>query len=49
MAEYRAPLRDMGFLLNEVFQVGTLWSELPALAETVDEETASAILEEAGK
>lgn len=49
MAEYQAPLRDMGFLLNEVFQAGTLWSELPALAETVDEETASAILEEAGK
>ncbi|MDM7857558.1 acyl-CoA dehydrogenase C-terminal domain-containing protein [Thiopseudomonas acetoxidans] len=49
MAEYRAPLRDMVFLLNEVFQVGTLWSELPALAETVDEETASAILEEASK
>jgi len=49
MAEYQAPLRDMGFLLNEVFQVGKLWSELPALAETVDEETAIAILEEAGK
>nr|WP_247722821.1 acyl-CoA dehydrogenase C-terminal domain-containing protein [Pseudomonas chengduensis] len=49
MADYKAPLRDMRFVLNEVFDVSTLWAELPALAEVVDADTASAILEEAGK
>ncbi|HBX56999.1 acyl-CoA dehydrogenase C-terminal domain-containing protein [Pseudomonas sp. UBA2684] len=49
MADYKAPLRDMRFVLNEVFEVSKLWAELPALAEVVDEDTASAILEEAGK
>lgn len=49
MADYQAPLRDMRFVLNEVFEVSKLWAELPALAEVVDVETASAILEEAGK
>ncbi|SFW47664.1 Acyl-CoA dehydrogenase [Pseudomonas sp. NFACC19-2] len=49
MADYKAPLRDMRFVLNEVFEVSKLWAELPALAEVVDAETASAILEEAGK
>ena len=49
MADYQAPLRDMRFVLNEVFQVSSLWAQLPALAEVVDEETTSAILEEAGK
>lgn len=39
----------MRFVLNEVFEVSKLWAELPALAEVVDAETASAILEEAGK
>ncbi|MDA7089031.1 acyl-CoA dehydrogenase C-terminal domain-containing protein [Pseudomonas sp. SA3-5] len=49
MADYKAPLRDMRFVLNEVFDVSTLWAQLPALADVVDEDTASAILEEAGK
>lgn len=49
MADYKAPLRDMRFILNEVFEVSKLWAELPGLAEVVDEETAAAILEEAGK
>src|SRR3546814_9710800 len=49
MADYKAPLRDMSFVLNEVFEAGKLWAQLPALAETVDDETAAAILEEAGK
>ncbi|HWV08980.1 MAG TPA: acyl-CoA dehydrogenase C-terminal domain-containing protein [Pseudomonas sp.] len=49
MADYKAPLRDMRFVLNEVFEVSKLWAELPALAEVVDEDTANAILEEAGK
>ena len=49
MADYKAPLRDMRFVLNEVFDAPTLWQTLPALAEVVDAETAEAILEEAGK
>ena len=49
MADYKAPLRDMRFVLNEVFEVSKLWAELPALAETVDAQTVEAILEEAGK
>lgn len=49
MADYQAPLRDMSFVLNEVFEAGKLWAQLPALADTVDNETATAILEEAGK
>jgi alkylation response protein AidB-like acyl-CoA dehydrogenase len=49
MADYKAPLRDMRFVLSEVFQVAKLWAQLPAMAEVVDEETAAAILAEAGK
>ena len=49
MADYQAPLRDMSFVLNEVFEAGKLWAQLPDLAETVDQDTATAILEEAGK
>ncbi|TWI56791.1 hypothetical protein IQ22_01243 [Pseudomonas duriflava] len=49
MADYHAPLRDMRFLLNEVFNVQEVWKQLPALAERVDTETAEAILEEAAK
>ena len=49
MADYQAPLRDMRFVLNEVFEADQLWAQLPALAEIVDGETAAAILEEAGK
>jgi alkylation response protein AidB-like acyl-CoA dehydrogenase len=49
MADYKAPLRDMRFVLNEVFDVASLWAQLPGLAEAVDVETMDAILEEAGK
>ncbi|QXH47335.1 acyl-CoA dehydrogenase C-terminal domain-containing protein [Pseudomonas xanthosomatis] len=49
MADYKAPLRDMRFVLNEVFNVAELWSQLPGLAEVVDADTAMAVLEEAGK
>ena len=49
MADYQAPLRDIRFVLNEVFDAPALWSSLPGLAEHVDPETADAILEEAGK
>ena len=49
MSVYKAPLRDMRFVLNEVFEVSRLWAQLPGLADVIDEETAAAILEEAGK
>ena len=49
MADYKAPLRDMSFVLNEVFEAGKLLGTTTSLAETVDDETAAAILEEAGK
>jgi len=49
MAEYKAPLRDMRFILENVFDAPAQWASLPALAEVVDAETAMAVLEEAGK
>ncbi|VVM97919.1 acyl-CoA dehydrogenase C-terminal domain-containing protein [Pseudomonas fluorescens] len=49
MSDYKAPLRDMRFVLNEVFEASRLWAQLPGLAEVVDEQTAAAVLEEAGK
>ena len=49
MPEFNAPLRDMRFVLHEVFDAPALWARLPALAETVDAATADAILEEAAK
>ncbi|MBA1192392.1 acyl-CoA dehydrogenase [Pseudomonas entomophila] len=49
MADYKAPLRDMRFVLEEVFDVATLWARMPALRELIDAETAMAVLEEAGK
>ncbi|VVO19458.1 acyl-CoA dehydrogenase C-terminal domain-containing protein [Pseudomonas fluorescens] len=49
MSDYKAPLRDIRFVLNEVFEVSRLWAAMPALAEVVDEDTANAVLEEAGK
>ncbi|WP_433770445.1 acyl-CoA dehydrogenase C-terminal domain-containing protein [Pseudomonas putida] len=49
MTPYNAPLRDMRFVLHEVFDAPSLWSRLPALAERVDADTANAILEEAAK
>ncbi|HHW2216393.1 TPA: acyl-CoA dehydrogenase C-terminal domain-containing protein [Pseudomonas aeruginosa] len=49
MPEYNAPLRDMRFLLNDVFDAPALWQRLPRLAERIDADTADAILEEADK
>jgi len=49
MADYVAPLRDMKFVLREVFEVEKLWETLPKASENADIETAEAILEEAGK
>lgn len=49
MADYKAPLRDMRFVLNEVFEAETLWSSLAGLQGVVDTQTADAILDECGK
>lgn len=49
MPTFNAPLRDMRFVLHEVFQGPALWARLPALAGIVDADTADAILEEAAK
>jgi alkylation response protein AidB-like acyl-CoA dehydrogenase len=49
MTDYRAPLRDVQFLLNDVFDAAKTWSLLPALADHVDLDTASAVLEEAAR
>lgn len=48
MAEYKAPLRDMRFLLDEVFKVDQLWKDMPELnGLTLDD--ACMILEEGAK
>ncbi|QXI36376.1 acyl-CoA dehydrogenase C-terminal domain-containing protein [Pseudomonas xantholysinigenes] len=49
MTTYTAPLRDMRFILKDVFHGPALWAHLPALAERVDADTADAILEEAAR
>jgi alkylation response protein AidB-like acyl-CoA dehydrogenase len=49
VAEYKVPLKDMSFLLYEVFQADKMWQKLPKLAEQVDKDTAEAILQECAK
>lgn len=49
MTEFKPPLEDMNFLLSNVFNVDEMWQSIPALAESVDIDTAQAILEEGGK
>jgi len=49
MPIYKAPLRDMRFILDEVFNARELWASVPALAEHVDRDVVDAILEEAAK
>lgn len=48
MPEYKAPLRDIQFVLNDVLHVETLAADIAAYADT-GAETAAAILEEAAK
>ena len=48
MVDYRAPLEDMRFLMNDVFHLEAFWQSLPAMGE-VDTATADAILAEAAK
>jgi len=49
MPSYSAPLRDMRYVLKDVFQMDKQWASLPALRDLIDMDTADAILEEAGK
>ncbi|SFR52285.1 hypothetical protein SAMN05216203_1114 [Marinobacter daqiaonensis] len=49
MADYKAPLQEIRFVMNEVFDAPALWASMPRLAERVDPDTADAIIEEAGK
>ncbi len=48
MPEYKAPLRDMQFILNDVFHVEKLWQTLTTTQE-VTPDLADAILEEGAK
>lgn len=48
MAMYKAPLRDMQFVLNEVFEAEKVWSSMPA-TEGMDLDTVNAILEGGAK
>jgi hypothetical protein len=49
VAEYKVPLKDMSFLLHEVYKADEMWQQLPKLAEQVDKDTAQAILQECAK
>ncbi|WP_153914698.1 acyl-CoA dehydrogenase C-terminal domain-containing protein [Shewanella sp. TC10] len=49
MNPYQAPLKDMQFLLENVFDATNTWQSMPDIAEMVDMETAVAILDEASK
>ncbi|SDL79251.1 Acyl-CoA dehydrogenase [Modicisalibacter muralis] len=48
MASYQAPLRDMRFVLNEVFKAGEEWASMPGTTE-VTPDLAEAILEEGAR
>ncbi|MEG1735546.1 MAG: acyl-CoA dehydrogenase C-terminal domain-containing protein, partial [Comamonas sp.] len=48
MPSYNPPLRDMQFLMHEVFKVTETYQQMPKHAE-VDVDTINAVLEEAGK
>lgn len=49
MSHYQAPLTDMYFNLFDLWKTQKYWDQLPALKEMLDQDTASAILEEAAK
>lgn len=48
MPTYTPPLRDMQFLMHEVFKIADDYKQMTAYAE-VDADTINAVLEEAGK
>lgn len=49
MADYKAPREDMDFVLHDVFKVAADWQQTEALAEMMDVDTSTAILDEAAK
>ena len=49
MYSYKAPLKEMEFILNDVFEANTAWRNLAKFSGVLDEDTAKAILSEAGK
>ena len=49
MSAYKAPIEDMEFLLFDVFEAHHQWQNYEQLSELLDEETAKAMLVEAGK
>jgi hypothetical protein len=49
MADYKAPLTDMNFLLYQVFEADKMWQNIPQLNQQVDQDTATAILQECAK
>lgn len=48
-SNYQAPVEDMKFLLFQVFGATQDWQKIEAWAETLDEATAGAMLDEAAK
>lgn len=48
MADYKAPVQEMMFLLEDVFQADTLWQSMPGTAEA-SSDIVKAILEEGAK
>ncbi len=49
MTDYTAPLDDIRFLINDVFNMPALWEQSLGLGDVIDSDTADAILEEAAK
>ncbi len=49
MLNYQAPLKDMHFILNEVFETEKVWHENTTLSDTLDYATAADILEECAR
>ncbi len=49
MSQYNAPLNDMNFILFDTFKVQEFWQENAHLSESIDVDTAMAILSESAK
>ena len=49
MADYRAPVDDIRFIAEDVFNLPSFWSTLDQLGGEVDMDTAQAIIDEAAK
>ena len=49
MTDYQAPLRDMRFVMYEVFDISKTWAQWPDTKGLIDPTTADAILEESAR